>query len=407
MEFNPHQAKYLELSEQIQVQQRRIKEIDAELQWHAEIDGRALTAQHQAEVSAWQAQVDSIHAIQQSVQEKTQAKQALEASLKSMWNPKNWFDAAEEAKRVEIRGFTKVIKQLNATRAQHEALCKECASKSQKTLSLLNKYRAIQPDALHQQRLDAAEAEKQLAQRFKRVSQLKALADDELAVPLQNLRDKRALLEIEKRTLNQALMLEQQLNAASGGYQRKQIHEESGRVLGDGRPGIVVKKARSAISRLTSDIDKLEKRLHQLKNKHARDIRTLVVDGNNLCYQESRFVGLGPLRALLDELPQEYTVKIIFDASIRKLLKANDQAIRAALNPSQKASLVHVVATRQSADETILFTANDDPFSYVVSNDRFGEFEEMPCVRDKRLIRHEILDNKVLLRDLGVAGSFG
>jgi hypothetical protein len=46
-------------------------------------------------------------------------------------------------------------------------------------------------------------------------------------------------------------------------------------------------------------------------------------------------------------------------------------------------------------------------FVYVLSNDRFAEYAEKPAVRDGRVLRHEILNGRILVHDLDVAASFG
>ena len=105
----------------------------------------------------------------------------------------------------------------------------------------------------------------------------------------------------------------------------------------------------------------------------------------------------------LEELKKSYKITVIFDASIRRILKANDQKIRKLL---PKAIDLHVVATRQAADETILEYAAKQESTYVITNDRFADFSSNIVVRENRLIRYEIMANSVFIHDLGMSCSY-
>jgi hypothetical protein len=149
-------------------------------------------------------------------------------------------------------------------------------------------------------------------------------------------------------------------------------------------------------------IGKLDKRLRSIGQNASRTIKTLVLDGNNLCYQDGTFIRLGVLKALARELASRFEVEIVFDSNIRGQLKMGDDDIRSQFGNGVTA---HVVASKQKADETILDSATE-PTAYVISNDRFADFPEKRAVREQRLIRHEILNGKVFIRDLNVATSF-
>ena len=63
---------------------------------------------------------------------------------------------------------------------------------------------------------------------------------------------------------------------------------------------------------------------------------------------------------------------------------------------------VHIVATRNKADKTILELAENSKVTYVVSNDRYSEFSEKKAVVEERIIRHEIVDGRIFIHDLDV-----
>jgi hypothetical protein len=101
-------------------------------------------------------------------------------------------------------------------------------------------------------------------------------------------------------------------------------------------------------------------------------------------------------------LAGRYEMIVVFDASIRPILKMSEGEIAREVGD---AATVHVVPTRTKADETVLAVAKGD-HAYVVSNDRFVDFQEKVPVREGRIIRHEIVDGRVLIHDLDVDVTF-
>lgn len=150
------------------------------------------------------------------------------------------------------------------------------------------------------------------------------------------------------------------------------------------------------------NLAKAEHRVATTVARGTRNVQALVLDGSNFCYQGGTFIRLAALGPLCSHLAGIYDVTLVFDASIRRRLGGvTDQALREAF----PGVTVHVVATKTKADETILMVAQD-PLVYVLSNDRFAELGDMPVVNGGRLIRHEIINGRVLVADLDVAVPF-
>ena len=103
-------------------------------------------------------------------------------------------------------------------------------------------------------------------------------------------------------------------------------------------------------------------------------------------------------------LSRIYSVIVVFDSAIRRLLNCDDSGIRKRLGNHAK---VHIVASRRLADETILDLACANELTYVLSNDRFGDFNEKSAVKDGRIIRHEIVDGNVFVHDLQLRAAYG
>ena len=85
--------------------------------------------------------------------------------------------------------------------------------------------------------------------------------------------------------------------------------------------------------------------------KLERTIGHLLIDGNNACYERQSFIGLSAISALLRELGGRYRTTVVFDASIRAMLKTDTQGIERALGKSHN---TYVPPTKAAADEYLL-----------------------------------------------------
>ena len=201
------------------------------------------------------------------------------------------------------------------------------------------------------------------------------------------------------------------LSRAGTTYERAMLHQECEREFGHGKPGEASREIRRQmgplqkkvaehqhkVRQLRRDMAKTEERITDLVAIATRDINALIIDGNNCCYQGGDFIGLAALNPMTASLADRFAVTVVFDASILQLLGVGDDYFRSAL-PSASA---YVVAPGVKADETILDTAHE-PTTWVISNDRFGEFRDKAPVQGGRVIRHQILADRVLVHDLDV-----
>ena len=108
------------------------------------------------------------------------------------------------------------------------------------------------------------------------------------------------------------------------------------------------------------------------------------------------------MHALTYALADNHKVIVVFDSGIRGLLRMNDKQIAYGFPREVK---VHVVASKQNADQTVLEMASPSD-AYVISNDRFRDFTDKAAVIGQRLIRHEILAGKILIHELNLAIAF-
>lgn len=134
--------------------------------------------------------------------------------------------------------------------------------------------------------------------------------------------------------------------------------------------------------------------------KLHRNISHLLIDGNNACYEGGDlFIGLRAISALLRSLGAPYKITVVFDASIRSLLKTDPQGIERALGPTVS---THVVPSGTAADEYLLKLADKDDGAFILSNDRYAEYHDYDVVRSGRLLKFMIADGKLMVNDLDI-----
>lgn len=318
------------------------------------------------------------------------------------WDPRYWFSSVRSAKSRELKEQRQTLASVTQ---HHDELKQRFDIEDEQIVDHqleLENYRGFD-------KLKADAAVKALSiylvQMKSNLDQIRPLMeqlDGQLREPLAELmKFKQRKCELET-VITRAEAFERRLTNESNGFERKKIHDECSKALGDGSPGNVIRTKRRELETVDRSIGKLEDRLISISKRASRTIKSLVIDGNNLCYQHQNFIGLVALHAVAKNLSRSYPVLIVFDATIRKWLAMNDRDIAASFGDAIK---VHVVATKQKADETILDSAMEST-TYVISNDRFIDYPDKSAVRDQRVIRHEILNGKVFVHDLGVVEHF-
>lgn len=342
-------------------------------------------------------------------------------------NPLSWFTDTRPFQKQVYREHLARVKaaesELAALKRDHERATRS-AQTHDAHLTVFRTYdRAAQVARLEQldaelplrevERDDLARRKSELDARLKApLAELKRCQSERAEHEATRERAQRALSDLDQDVWR-AKRLDADISAASTSYDRAMLHKECERAFGNSRPGAVlrdlerrrgklqgdVRTATKQLERIDRDISKIEDRLRNEAQRGSRQVKSLIIDGNNLCYQGEDFIRLAALTPLCRELETRFDVTVVFDASIRRLLGlTKDAAITEALGGRTR---VHVVASRGGADETILRAA-DDPFTYVLSNDRFADYRDIAAVREERLVRHEILRGRVLVHDLGI-----
>lgn len=214
-------------------------------------------------------------------------------------------------------------------------------------------------------------------------------------------------LESELETFNSDIAkadgLDRDLTAAENSYERAMIHQECEEKFGSGSPRHVINDRRGKIRRLENNILKLERRIRDELKKLDRTISHLVIDGNNACYEGQSFIGLRGISALLEALGDRFKVTVVFDASIRAMLKSDSQGIEKVIGPK---AATHVAPTKTAADEYLMKLAGKDQSIFILSNDRFAEYHDYDVVKSRRVLRFLIADGKLMANELDISISF-
>lgn len=214
-------------------------------------------------------------------------------------------------------------------------------------------------------------------------------------------------LKSELATLNADIVsanrFEQELSSASNSYERAMVHKECEAKFGTGSPKQVINDRRGKIRSLENNVPKVERRIRDELQKLERTIGHLLIDGNNACYERQSFIGLGAISALLRELGGRYRTTVVFDASIRAMLKTDTQGIERALGKSHN---TYVAPTKAAADEYLLKLADQDNSAFILSNDRFAEYHDYNVVKSGRVFGFLIAEGKLMANDIDISVNF-
>lgn len=326
-----------------------------------------------------------------------------------------WFSVERVAAIEKLRSHRRLLEDLERERPRVRRRLRERKGKIEPIEAEIRRYEAVNGEAAKNR---IAEIDAELSVRELQRDDL-ALRKRELDIQLKEPRKERKRLRDELDSLEEqieacrarlegAQSIDRRMSLATDARGRAILHRECEEWYGDGSPRRVIheaqreeRDARRRLSTVQRSLAKLDTRIAAVVRRASREVQALVIDGNNLSYEGREFIGLAAVRALTNELSGRYEVTVVFDASIRSALRANDRDLEGML-PAVK---VHVVAARSSADETILSAAHD-PYTYVISNDRFVDYPDKAPVREHRVIRHEIINGRVLVHDLFVDVPF-
>lgn len=404
MEYNPFAERCVNLQQKIAGLEASAARCKADIAWYEKFDSEAAFAQLNTLRRALQASERQRAQLKAESAPVDASVKTLEALTSFSFDPRQWFsdERKENKRRLAVqRGMQS--QQQKALTAIDEQI-KKTAKKLEDVNAEQERHRRF--DCLK----EVATYEGQLAQ-IARLRPLLAQAltdkkrvDAKLTEPLASLAECQAREKLLASELAQATELENQLSKAQSSYERHLLHEKSSNIFGEGRPGRVMRQKQTELDGVRRSIEKLKARLRAIGQAASRVVRTVVIDGNNLCYEQDRrrMIGLGALEAAARRLARDYKVVIVFDAGICSVCKLTPQAISARFS---NVAEIHIVPSKAGADETILDAAGDVD-AYVLSNDKFRDFPDKAVVRAGRLVTHSIVNRRIMIHDLDVNESF-
>ncbi len=327
----------------------------------------------------------------------------LKSKTRTIFNPKNWFAPDQ----VRLRRTEKKLKKSQRAEEKRKKSLSAQITKGSKEADnaqmTLDRYVSFDIAARRHAFEQTEEELISLQSRAKRIAERKESVDLALKPVLKQLQQLASMKQEAEATLDRATELDRKLTYADNSYERAMVHQECEEEFNVGSPRKVIAKAERDLRRIGRDYEKAQNRAMEIGQKAARRIDAIIIDGINLCYENNQFIGLSALEKLIPVIQNDFEVTVVFDAAIRRMTNSNDKEISAMLGRQVN---VHVVATKGKADETVLDLAEDDKYTYVLSNDRFGEYNDKSAVREDRVLRHEIVNGRILIHDLGVNSEF-
>ena len=323
----------------------------------------------------------------------------VEATIRPLFFPWNWFNSNQLRLRRNRQQLTKDIHDNESEKTRLE----QCLNQSIKRLSYVEKeIESFDSFNYESKKCDLHDLESRLKSertKLNNITERKIKVDKQLQPIIDHLLQLESEIKRAENIKEQAHSFDSKLFLTKSSSDRAKIHKQCEQELGFGSPKIILEQKIREIIRINRNYEKTKKRAIELAKNASRTIEILVIDGNNLCYENGVSIGLAALEEIVPALSSDYSLIVVFDSDIRSILKMDDKDIRQHFDQEVK---VHIVATRNKADKTILELAENSKVTYVVSNDRYSEFSEKKAVVEERIIRHEIVDGRIFIHDLDV-----
>lgn len=144
----------------------------------------------------------------------------------------------------------------------------------------------------------------------------------------------------------------------------------------------------------------------------VNQIDTLLIDGNNLCFiKNTEFIGLKAIERLIPEIKERYPhikLEIIFDninTPVTSRLKdfygkKNTRELQEYIKNLLNIDVVFPETAK--ADTFLIYEANNNDTIFILSNDRYKEYEDKDVVANRRVIRHTIGRRSITIEDLDI-----
>ena len=299
MDFNPLTRTYTEIQVEIDALQKSEKQVGDEVQWYSSIDPHALTEdlrRNEATIGKLQLEIQTV---EKEIQENVARLGEIAPAIGTLLNPLNWFAKDQvdlRRKGAQLRGIgdqkagqkQSKVKELEATRARMAKVASDLQRHG--TFDFLRRQSDL--SKIKQSIASKNEELQIVAEQKRRVDEVL----EPLLKEMQNLESKKRRAESD---LEDAQDLDRRISSAGNSYERTMLHEQCEGKFGEGSPRRIVVKRQNEIRQLERDYEKAKRRVEGIGQKAARKIDTIVIDGNNLCYEGSNFIGLSAIEQLV------------------------------------------------------------------------------------------------------------
>jgi hypothetical protein len=403
MNFNPLTKICTDIQDQIDALQQSEKQVTDELQWYRSIDPSVLTENLRRNEAIVEKLRSEILMLEKEIQENAARLGEVAPMIGTLFNPFNWFAKDQVDLRRRRAQLHEIRDQKAAFRQSRVKELEDTRACMARVASDLQRHRTFD---FTRRQCDLSQIKQRIASKKDELAiaaDRKRRVDEVLAPLIQEMQTLESRKRRAESDLEAAQDFDRRLSSAANSYERAMVHEHCESRFSEGSPRKIIGERQKEIRRLDRDYDKAKRRVEDIAGKAARKIDTIVIDGNNLCYEGSTFIGLAAIEKLLPLLSRICSVVVVFDSAIRRLLNTDDSGLQKRLGGHAK---VHVVASRRMADETVLDLGSASELTYVLSNDRFGDFNEKSAVKDGRIIQHEIVNRNIFVHDLQLRAAY-
>lgn len=375
-----------------------------DLAWYAGFDPEATHACYNAIQREQRDAIGALHRKRQEVDRQEAEIRRLERAVPPAWH---FLESS-------LRAVT--LAELAAAKTRREALQAELTALAERTPDLaeseslelsLARYRQFDPLQAEAKRHRIPHVQEMLATHIAELNE----QHDRIEAALKPLRADMAGLEQEELRLDvehakaEALVRKMDtLQADPGG--RREVHQECEKQFQVRDPTKAVAEKERKLEAVRRQKKKLSEEMKKQAQRALHDVRTVVIDGSNLCYvagqkDKDNFIGLRALDALVPELAARYEKVILyFDSGEPRRMDLTKKVLKARYdNWTQR---VYVLKSGQAADEFILSSAQDDEHAYVISGDRYREFQSRFSFITKRRLGAMVTHDQVQLHDLNL-----
>jgi len=266
------------------------------LQWYSSVDSHALTEGILEDEAKTKRMHSEVQAIEKEIHDNIALLGEIAPAIRTLLNPFNWFAKDQRDLRLRHAELHEIGRQKVAQKQAMVKAQEDTRTRMAKLATDLQRHGLFD---LSQRQNDLSKIRESIASKkeeLKLATERKQRVDEVLAPLIKEMQALESRKLKAKSDLEAAQRFDQRLSSAGNSYDRAKIHEQCERKFSDGSPRRIVVERQREIRQIENDYDKAKRRAEDIGRKAARKIDTIIIDGNNLCYEGSKFIGLSAIR---------------------------------------------------------------------------------------------------------------